>query len=115
MTDASPDLDEMRAYGEKLKAYSLEELEDVYFNIDILRHPSLYKLVVMEMERRNLHSIEHIPVRRSFDIGVWLEGRPFFAHHNQIRALLTFILLLAITIVVVLVVGKKRPRDNDRD
>jgi hypothetical protein len=103
MTDASPDLDEMRAYSDKLRAYSLEELEDVYFNIDILRHPSLYKLVVMEMERRNLHSIEHIPVRRSFDLRNMLERKPFFAHHKQFGALLIFSILFVVTSGITLV------------
>jgi len=79
LTESSSDLGEMRAYSEKLRAYSMDELEDVYFNIDILKHPVQYKLVVMEMERRSLHSIEHIPVRRNLDLRNWLIKRPFFA------------------------------------
>jgi hypothetical protein len=103
MTDASPDLEEMKAYSKKLRSYSMDELEDVYFNIDILRHPSLYKLVVIEMERRNLHSIEHIPVTRNLDLRNWLARRKFFVNHRQIGALLIFLTLFIITTCVTLV------------
>src|SRR6266851_400970 len=101
MTESSQDRGEMKAYSEKLRAYSMDELEDVYFNIDILKHPVQYKLVVMEMERRSLHSVEHIPVRRNMDLGNWLIKRPFFAHHPQIAAstlsTLLFLISLGIT------------------
>src|SRR5258708_9375359 len=103
MTESSTEQGEMRAYSEKLRAYSMDELEDVYFNIDILKHPVQYKLVVMEMERRSLHSVEHIPVRRNLDLGNWLLKRPFFAHHPGVAASTVSTLLFLITSTVTFV------------
>ena len=97
MTETSPDLEEMRTYSEKLKSYSVDELEDVYFNIDILRHPMHYKLVTMELERRNLHSVEHIPVRRSWDLRSWIERFRFMRSHRRLAVLALLALFFVIT------------------
>lgn len=87
----------MRAYSDKLKGYSVDELEDVYFNIDILRHPLHYKLVTMELERRNLHSVEHIPVRRMWDLRSWIERFRFMRSHRRFASALLFVSFFAIT------------------
>jgi hypothetical protein len=44
------------AYRERLRRYSNEDLEDVYFNIHILRSPLHYKILLMEMESRGLRA-----------------------------------------------------------
>jgi hypothetical protein len=50
----SVNTEELSGYAEKLRTYSLEDLEDIYFNIHILRHPLKYRLVRMELEKRNV-------------------------------------------------------------
>src|ERR1041385_707677 len=50
----SVETEELSGYAEKLRRYSLEDLEDIYFNIHILRHPLKYRLVRMELETRNV-------------------------------------------------------------
>src|ERR1041385_3186278 len=50
----SVEREDLSSYAEKLRRYSLEDLEDIYFNIHILRHPLKYRLVRMELERRNV-------------------------------------------------------------
>src|SRR5262249_12376919 len=68
-----------------------------YFNIDILRHPLHYKLVTMELERRNLHSVEHIPMRRSWDLRAWMERFRLMRKHRRLAFALLFALFFIIT------------------
>ncbi|MGC8668849.1 MAG: hypothetical protein ACP5VE_12120 [Chthonomonadales bacterium] len=47
-------LEELAAYRDRLRSYSAAELEDIYFNIHVLRHPLRYRLLQIELERRQL-------------------------------------------------------------
>lgn len=61
-TSPVPDtLEELAAYRNRLRSYSSEELEDIYYNIHVLRHPLRYRLVLMELERRRLFAAAPSP------------------------------------------------------
>jgi hypothetical protein len=88
-----PALESIKLYHEKLHAYSTEELEDIYFHINLLREPLRYRLVQMEMERRGLHPGEAaVP---SPPAG-WLDRLPGLRAIPALRALyLSGVLLLS--------------------
>lgn len=91
------ELDELRAYREKLRSYSTEELEDIYFNIHILRQPLRYKLLMMELEVRRLHPSDAPLPPRLADLRTWLETRPLLARYPLLRAALLSLLLFLLT------------------
>jgi hypothetical protein len=93
----SPEYEDMRAYREKLRAYSTEELEDIYFHINILRHPLRYRLIKMELEERKLHLYQPPPAVPWFNLRTWMESYPFFARHRLLKASLLSLSLLLIT------------------
>ncbi len=95
---ANQDISELRVYRDKLRGYTTGELEDIYFNINILRHPVKYRLVMMELEARNIRPSEESPgAARSTNLKSWLEDRPFFAKHRPIKAATLSLLLFCIT------------------
>lgn len=47
-------LDDLTEYRLRLQQFSDEELEDVYFHMDLLRYPEHYHSVLMEFRRRQL-------------------------------------------------------------
>jgi hypothetical protein len=96
------ELEEMSAYREKLRSYSTEELEDIYFHIHILHHPLRYKLLQMEMEARHLHPPGESPPPRIFNLRAWLEAQPFFNRHPMLRVVLLSLLLFLLTTLVTL-------------
>lgn len=96
------ELEEISAYRERLRSYSTEELEDIYFHIHILRHPLRYRLVQMEMEARHLRPPGEPPPPRVFNLRAWLEAQPFFVRHPMLRAVLLSILLFLLTTLVTL-------------
>ena len=51
---AESELEDLQEYGNRLRAYSTADLEDIYFKIHILRHPLRYRLIRMELERRKV-------------------------------------------------------------
>jgi hypothetical protein len=95
---ATTEIKDLRAYQEKLAAYSTEDLEDIYFHIHILRQPLRYKLLVRELESRRVCPNEPSPPRlRILDLRGWLEARPLFARHPWIKAATLSLLLLVLT------------------
>src|SRR5437879_3958555 len=54
MARTTTEIGELREYSDRLARYSSEELEDIYYNIHILRHPLRYRLLMREMERRRM-------------------------------------------------------------
>jgi hypothetical protein len=93
----SPEYEDMRAYRERLRGYSTEELEDIYFHINILRHPLRYRLVKMELEERGLRLYQSPPARPAFNLRTWMESYPFFARHRLLKASLLSLSLLLLT------------------
>ncbi len=95
------DLKELQEYSERLRGYSQDELEDIYYNIHILKHPLKYRLLMREMERRNLQPGRTSPVPQPPNLRRWLERRPFLARHPRLIApvlsLLLFLLACGLT------------------
>jgi hypothetical protein len=78
-----PALESVRVYRQALRDYSSEELEDIYFHIDLLQEPVRYRLVQIEMERRGLHPGAEVPVSLS---PLWIDRLPGFAQARMIRS-----------------------------
>ena len=90
-----PALKSVRAYREMLRGYSSEELEDIYFHIDLLQEPLRYRLVQMEMERRGLQPDPdegRTPVPKE-----WIERAPGFGGRPHVRSVYIGLLLFALT------------------
>src|SRR5438270_508275 len=69
------------AYRERLRSYSDEELEDIYYNIDILKNSTRYRILIREMERRQLLPAEPKPDRKLGSLRDWLDSKPVLARH----------------------------------
>jgi hypothetical protein len=93
----SPEYEDLRAYRARLRAYSTEELEDIYFHINILRHPLRYRLIKMELEDRGLRLYQPPPKPPAFNLRTWMESYPFFARHRLLKALLLSLALMLLT------------------
>src|SRR5579872_4734333 len=92
------DLEDLRDYRDRLRAYSTEELEDIYFHIHILRQPLRYNMVMRELEARRLRPrSEPPPLPRVWDLRGWLQAQPYFAHHPVERSAVLAGLLFTLT------------------
>jgi len=93
------DLNDVAAYREKLQSYSMEELEDVYFHIHVLRQPLRYNMVRRELEARRLHAEPVDPVHlREGCLRDWLAARRLMARHPWLLApVFSVVLFLATT------------------
>jgi len=94
------DLEDLRAYSERLRTYSAEELEDIYFHIHILRQPLRYRLLLRELEARHLHPGPPLPPPGVVNIRERLEANPFLARHAFLRAWIVSFLLFLLTTAV---------------
>jgi hypothetical protein len=56
LTQTKPigEIEDLAEYRDRLRSYTNDELEDIYFRIHVLRHPAHYQLLKLEMERRRL-------------------------------------------------------------
>ncbi len=91
---------ELRGYADRLRSYSTDELEDIYFNIHILRHPLRYRLLMMEMERRKLNPTSSTPRSRVPSIPAVLQQSRYLSRRP---ALMAAILAPSFVIVAALV------------
>jgi hypothetical protein len=88
------EIEELRDYGRKLQSYSVEELEDIYFHIHVLRQPLRYNMVRREMEARRLQASKpHGITLRQGCLRDWVFSRPLLANHG-IAASVDFALML---------------------
>lgn len=97
---AEQTLEDLRWYREKLRSYSTQELEDIYFNIHILQHPLRYRMLKRELKARGLRPSPPPPLPRSIDLSRWLETRSFLCRHPCIRAVILSVLVFALTTAV---------------
>jgi len=99
----SVNTEELSGYAEKLRTYSLEDLEDIYFNIHILRHPLKYRLVRMELEKRNVALDVDPPTRAARgNFSTFLSGYPFIERHPIVKAAVLWLMLFGSTLAVTL-------------
>src|SRR6266513_2680081 len=102
MTAAEPE--ELSGYAERLRRYSLEDLEDIYFNIHILRHPLKYRLVRMELEKRNVVlDIERPTPAARGNFRTFLSRYPLLERFPLARAVVLWLMLFGSTLCVTLV------------
>jgi hypothetical protein len=88
---------ELTSYPERLAAYTDDELEDIYFNIDILKHSRRYRVLINEMERRGIRpQSAPLPEHRS-NLRDWLDSRPILAGRRTLRAVLFSVILFLAT------------------
>lgn len=99
-------LADAQSYRERLRRYSADDLEDIYFNIHILRSPLHYKMLLMEMERRGLRAPGDAPREPAASIAERLGCAPWFRHHpalgSAFLALLVFACSAAMTLGLLL-------------
>ena len=89
-----------KIYSKKLTGYTVEELEDVYNHIHILKQPLYYNLLVREMEARGIIFGRKVPPRSFLDIRRWLGSLPILKDFPLLRgAVLACILLAATTLL----------------
>src|SRR5687768_9872216 len=93
-----PALESIRVYREQIRGYSSEELEDIYFHIDLLREPLRYRLVQLEMEKRGLghHPDEDV---QPAPVG-WIERCPGFNGRPLAREIYLASLIFLLTCAV---------------
>jgi len=94
---------DLPAYRERLSTYSNEELEDIYYNIDILKNARRYRMLIGEMERRRLLPADVNAERRRASLRDWIDSRPFFASHPTARAVALTTSLFLVTAVTTFV------------
>jgi len=87
-------------YREKLRSYSTQELEDIYFHIHILQHPLRYRMLIRELEVRGLRSCPPPPAPRCFDLPQWLEAHSFLRSHPSLRAVTRSLLVFVLTTLI---------------
>ncbi len=94
----SQESEDLRAYRDKLQAYTTEELEDIYFRVHVLRHPLRYNLVRRELESRSLRPQppREMAIRRD-GLRSWLAARPALTCRPLLFALVFAMLLFTIT------------------
>ena len=93
-----PALENVSVYTQTLRDYSDDELEDIYYHIDVLREPLRYRLVQTEMERRSLRPQEdeaRAPAPRE-----WIERAPGFGGRPVVRSVYLAFLLFVLTAFV---------------
>jgi hypothetical protein len=96
------ELEDLRAYGDKLRSYSIEELEDIYFHIHILRQPLRYRMLMWELEARRLQPGGAPSPPRAVNLRDWLEAHPFMARHPVVKAFMLALALFLLTASVTL-------------
>ncbi len=79
---------DLAEYSSKLQSYSLEELEDIYFHIDILKQPVEYGMLNRELEARKLKVAPPPQQPKIGNARRWLEKKPYFVSHPQVCNLL---------------------------
>ena len=87
-------------YAARLRTYTNEELEDIYFNIHILRHPLRYRLVTMEMERRKLIAGENDAVRQVPSLVQWINRSELFRQTPALQAAVLIPIFLVVAAAV---------------
>jgi hypothetical protein len=100
------ELEELKAYREKLRNYSTEELEDIYFHIHILRQPLRYRVLMMELEQRRLQPPTAPPsaleMTGRLNLRAWAETHPRLREYPALRSVLLAILFCILTAGVTL-------------
>lgn len=100
------ELEELKAYREKLRTYSTEELEDIYFHIHILRQPLRYRVLMMELEQRRLQPPTALPsaleMTGRLNFRSWAETHPRLRKHPVLRSVLLAFLFCILTAGVTL-------------
>ena len=81
-----------------------EELQDVYFHIDVLQYPERYHAILEEMASRGLKAVSGIePQVTPVNIPEQLRNVAFFRSHPVMAAAVAFLLLTAYTALVTFV------------
>lgn len=80
---------------------SNEELQDIYFHIDIVQYPERYRAVLEELTRRGLQPVAAVePELVPRDIPQWVHTLSPFAHRPVLAATVSCLLLLMYTALV---------------
>lgn len=94
------EIEDLRAYGDKLQSYSSEDLEDIYFHIHVLKQPLRYNMVRRELDARRLRpQATSGPTIRQGCLRDWLASSPRLARHWWLFALVFAALLFTISAV----------------
>ncbi|MGQ9488383.1 MAG: hypothetical protein ACUVR7_12195 [Armatimonadota bacterium] len=81
-------------YRQMLAKCTDEELQDVYFHIDVLRYPERYRAVLDELARRGLHPVSGIePQMVPLNVPEQVRAMPTLKGHPVLSAVVTSLLL----------------------
>lgn len=88
-------------YRRMLAQCSNEELQDIYFHIDVLRYPERYRAVLDELRWRRLQPVSGTePGIVPQDIPQWVFGLPALRHRRSLAAIVAFLILTGYTALV---------------
>lgn len=92
------EIEDLRAYGEKLRGCSTEELEDIYFHIHVLRQPLRYNMVRRELESRRLQPQAAAGITlRPGCLREWVYSRRLLSQRPWLASSLFALLILGLT------------------
>jgi len=81
-----------------------DELQDVYFHIDVLQYPERYRAILDELSRRGLQPVSGVELQINVtDIPERIQALPFLRSHPLIAAMMASALLMAYTASVTFV------------
>lgn len=88
----------LREYRLMLMQLTSEELQDVYFHIDVLQYPERYRAILDELARRGLKPVAGVEPRLALtDVPQQVRSLPFFQTHPVLAAVVTLLILTAYT------------------
>lgn len=88
-------------YRQMLAQCTDDELQDVYFHIDVLQYPERYRAILDELSRRGLQPVSGVePQIALTDVPQRLHALPAFRSHPRIAAVAASVLLTAYTATV---------------
>jgi hypothetical protein len=99
---AVPDFESLRQYSEKLRSYTTEELEDIFFHVNLLREPVRYRMLLRELEARSVRPHAEQAVRTAIDLWTLTERIPTLSRHRWLRGGVVALLLAVCSMAVTL-------------
>ena len=95
-----------KVYSEKLRNYTTEELEDVYYHIHILKQPLYYEMVAREIRARGVAPSDGVVKISLLDIRPRFQRNRFLRDHrtlcSSLIAITIFFATTAITLLLLL-------------
>jgi len=92
-----------RSYSERLRGYTTEELEDIYYRMDILEQPWHHGELTAELSRRKLAPTEPHAAPTPQDFGPWLQRLPIIRRHTVLYVVVMVTAVLLASVLMTLI------------